>query len=390
MTEQPAKDGGRDIFLVCNAVNELGGVGTWTHQMARLFAARGHLVHVVGITPPSHPFELDEDLPYGTTTLYDVHPPSVPGARGIKGKLNVADRRRRAARAEGMREQADKLTRMFDRARPGAVVIVTQVWAMEWVALADTSALTVIGMTHESFETCRRSSRFGRVKRFYGNSGVDRLLALTREDADLWAQQRLDNVDFMPNPLPFFPQTPSPRTGKHVVSIGRLHEEKGTDLLLDAWSEVAPLHPGWTLRVYGTGSDEAALRRQCAELGLDGSVEWMGRTDDPAGALREGSVFTLASRGEGFPLSLLEAMATGVPCVAFDVAPGIREIIRDGEDGLLAPPGNTLAFARRLDSLLGDQELRDRLGEAARANIQRYRTEEIVRRWEDLFAFLER
>ncbi|MER5563535.1 glycosyltransferase [Streptomyces sp. NPDC048491] len=388
MTEQTAMGGGRDIFFVSNAVNELGGVATWSHQMARLFADRGNLVHMVGITPPSHPFELGPDLPYGTTTLYDVHPPSVPGAHGIKGKLNLADRRRRAARAEGMQEQAAKLTRMFRQARPGAVVIVTQVWAMEWVALADTSSVTVVGMTHESFEACRRSSRFGRVKRYYKD--VDRLLALTREDADLWAQQRLDNVDFMPNPLPFFPAEPSQRTSKHVVSIGRLHEEKGTDLLLDAWSEVAPRHPGWTLRIYGTGSDEEALRRQCTELGLDGSVEWMGRTDDPEGALQDGAVFTLASRGEGFPLSLLEAMATGVPCVAFDVAPGIREIIRDGEDGLLAPPGNTLIFARRLESLLADQELRDRLGDAARENIQRYRTDEIVRRWEDLFTFLER
>ncbi|MCX5382463.1 glycosyltransferase [Streptomyces sp. NBC_00083] len=388
MTEQTAKDGGRDIFIVSNAVNELGGVATWSHQMAQLFAARGNLVHMVGITPPTHAFELAADLPYGTTTLYDAHPPSVPGPRGIKGKLNLAEHRRRAARTAGMHEQAAKLTRMFRKARPGAVVIVTQVWAMEWVALADTSTVTVIGMTHESFETCRRSSRFGRVKRFYKD--VDRLLALTREDADLWAQQRLDNVDFMPNPLPFFPETPSPRTSKHVVSIGRLHEEKGTDLLLDAWAGVAPLHPGWTLRIYGSGSDEETLRRQCTALGLDGSVEWMGRTDDPAGALRDGAVFTLASRGEGFPLSLLEAMATGVPCVAFDVAPGIREIIRDGEDGLLAPPGDTLLFARRLETLLADQDLRDRFGDAARENIQRYRTDEIVRRWEDLFSFLQR
>ncbi|MFE4872910.1 glycosyltransferase [Streptomyces sp. NPDC056682] len=388
MTEVTATDGGRDIFFVSNAVNELGGVTTWSHQMARLFVERGNTVHVIGITPPTVEHELDDDLPYATTTLYDVHPPSGGRSGGLKGRLNVAEHRRRAARTAGMHEQAAKMTRLFQQARPGAIVIVTQVWAMEWVALADTSGVTVIGMTHESYETCRKSSRFGRVKRFYQD--VDRMLALTREDADLWALQRLDNVGFMPNPLPFFPEVPSPRTEKHVVSIGRLHEEKGTDLLLDAWSEVAPVHPDWTLRIYGSGSDEQALRKQCTELGLDGSVEWMGRTDDPAGALRDGSVFTLASRGEGFPLSLMEAMATGVPCVAFDVAPGIHEIIRDGEDGLLAPPGNTHVFARRLGSLIADQELRDRLGEAARENIQRYRTEEIVRRWESLFDLLQR
>jgi glycosyltransferase involved in cell wall biosynthesis len=377
---------GREIIFVSNAVNELGGVTTWSHQMARLFAGRGHRVHVVGITPPSVPHELPADLPYRTTTLYDVHPPQIPAPRGIIGRLNVPAQRRRTARTREMRRQAEKLTRLFREAGPETMVIVTQVWAMEWVALADTSAVTVIGMTHESYETCRQSSRFGRVKRFYRDA--DRMLALTREDADLWTRQRLDNVGFMPNPLPFDPDGPSRRTGKYVLSIGRLHEEKGTDLLLDAWSLTAPEHPGWTLRIYGSGSDEPALREQCTALGLDGSVEWMGRTDDVEGALREGSVFALASRGEGFPLSLMEAMAMGVPCVSFDVAPGIREIIRDGEDGLLAPPGNTQVFARRLGDLIGDQEYRDRLGEAARENIQRYRTEEIVERWESLFTLL--
>lgn len=88
--------------------------------------------------------------------------------------------------------------------------------------------------------------------------------------------------------------------------------------------------------MYGTGEDEAELRTLCTALGLDGSVDWRGRTDDVPGALADSSVFVQSSRGEGFPLALLEAMASGVPCAAFDCAPGVREIIRDGEDGLLA------------------------------------------------------
>lgn len=86
----------------------------------------------------------------------------------------------------------------------------------------------------------------------------------------------------------------------------------------------------------------------------------------------------------------MEAMATGLPCAAFDCAPGVREIVRDGEDGLLAALGNTGELARRLGMLMSDKELRDRMGDAARANIQRYGTDEVVRRWEELFAFLER
>ncbi|MEU4090592.1 glycosyltransferase [Streptomyces aureus] len=377
----------RDVFFVSNSVDELGGVTSWSHQMARLFTGRGHRVHVVGITEPAVPQELGE-LPYPTTTLYDVHPPRVGPARGLRGRLDVAERRLRAERAAGMREKAAELTALFRAARPGAVVIVTQVWAMEWVELADTTGLTVIGMSHESFEYSRRTSRFRRVLKHYKD--VDRMLALTREDADLWIRQGMDNASYMPNPLPFVPEVPSPRIENAVVSVGRLTDQKGIDMLLDAWSEVAPLHPDWRLRIYGSGEDEEILRKQCTALGLDDSVDWMGRTSDVPGALRGGSVFVLSSRGEGFPLALMEAMATGLPCAAFDCAPGVHEIVRDGEDGLLATLGNTGELARRLDTLMSDKALRDSMGDAARANVRRFTTDEVVRRWEDLFAFLER
>ncbi|WP_369247018.1 glycosyltransferase [Streptomyces sp. R41] len=385
MTEYPQ----RDIFFVSNSVDELGGVTSWSHQMARLFTERGHRVHVVGITEPAVVQRLGE-LPYPTTTLYDVHPPRVGSARGIKGRLNVAERKLRAERAAGMREQAAKLTALFRAARPGAVVIVTQVWAMEWVELADTTGQTVIGMSHESFRYARTTSRFRRVLKHYKD--VDRMLALTREDADLWIGQGMNNASFMPNPIPFLPEVPSPRTENVVVSVGRLHDQKGIDILLDTWAEVAPRHPDWRLRIYGSGEDEdeEILKKQCTALGLDDSVEWMGSTSDVPGAMRGGSVFVLSSRGEGFPLVLMEAMATGLPAAAFDCAPGVREIIRDGEDGLLATLGNTGELARRLDTLMSDKGLRDAMGEAARVNIQRYTADEIVRRWEELFAFLER
>ncbi|MEU5159939.1 glycosyltransferase [Streptomyces sp. NPDC020875] len=382
--------GARDVFIVTNSVDELGGITNWSHQIAGLFHDRGHRVHRIGITPApeGRRRDLGAAPPYRTTTLYDAHPPALKPVRGVRGRLDLVERRRRAAHRAGMRRRAAELTRLFREARPGAVVIVAQVWAMEWVALADLTGVRVIGMSHESYETCRKSSRFQRVKRFYADA--DRMLALTREDADLWIRQRLDHVGFIPNPLPFFPDAPSPRTARNVVSIGRLHEEKGVDLLLETWARVAPHHPEWTLRIYGTGEEEAALHAQAAALGVTDSVAWMGRTDDVAGALRDSSVFVLSSRGEGFPLAPMEAMASGVPCVAFDVAPGVREIITDGEDGLLAPPGNPERLADGLRRLLADEELRDAMGERARRNVQRYSTERILDRWERLFALLER
>ncbi|WP_411073507.1 glycosyltransferase [Streptomyces sp. cmx-4-7] len=389
-TRRTAVSGGRDVFIVSNSVDETGGVTTWTHQMARQFAGRGHRVHVVGITPApaGRRHHFPGPLPYATTTLYDEHPPQVRPLRGVRGRLNAVERRRHAVRAAGMRERADRMTALFAAARPGAVVIVTQVWAMEWVTLADTGRLIVIGMGHESYAASAATSRLSRMKRHYRD--VDRLLLLTPGDADRWIRAGMDNVGHMPNALPFVPPAPVPRTGKVVVSVGRLSHEKGMDMLLDSWAEVAPRRPDWKLRIYGTGDEELRLLRRTADLGLDGSVEWRGRTDDVLGALSEASVFAQASRAEGFPITLLEAMAAGVPCAAFDCAPGVREIVRDGEDGLLARLGNTVELGGHIDALIADEELRNRMGDAAFANVRRYAPDRITDRWEELFAFLER
>lgn len=378
----------RDVFFVANEVNELGGVARWQAQMAGLLAERGHRVTIVGIAPPEVPMDLGANPPFDTVTLYEVRPPGKWRPKGLLDRANLAARRQESSRDKGVRRSTEKLSALFRAARPGAMIVVTQVWAMEWVALADTAGHPVIGMSHESYEYSKQSSRFQRVEKFYKD--VDRLLLLTQEDADLWAGRGLNNVSFMPNPLPMMPETPSPRTEKVVASVGRLSHQKGIDMLLDAWAEAAPRQPGWRLKIYGAGELEAPLKAQCTALGLDDSVEWVGQTSDVPAALRGASVFVQSSRGEGFPLALLEAMACGLPCAAFDCAPGVHEIIDDGVDGLLARPGNTSELARQLVKLMADAELRDRMGELARENVQRYTPESITRRWEDLFDFLER
>jgi glycosyltransferase involved in cell wall biosynthesis len=377
----------RDIFIVCNSVDELGGVTTWSHRMAGLFAARGHRVHLIGITPAGTAHALPDGAVYPMTTLYDEHPPPAWRPRTLVDRLNAPARARQSRRRAGMREQARKLSQLFRAAGPHAVVIVAQVWAMEWVELADTGGLTVIGMSHESYRACERSSRYARVLRHY--AGVDRFLALTREDADLWARAGMSNAGFMPNALPWLPARISARTEKTVATVARLSHEKGIDLLLDAWRLAVTENPGWVLHVHGAGEEEAELREQSVRLGVDASVRWMGPTRDVPGALSAASLFALPSRAEGFPLTLLEAMVSGLPCVAFDVAPGVRGIIDDGVDGFLAAPGNPRSFADRLGQLMGDGELRDTMGDRAARSVLRFAPEKVVKRWEELFAFLE-
>lgn len=378
----------RDVFIVSNSTDELGGVTAWTHRTAQLFQERGHRVHTIGIHAAELRMALPEPPGYPVTPLYPSHPPTPWAPRGVRDRFRFTARRDEAARVARKRQAVDRLSEIFRDARPGGVVIVSQVWAMEWVGEADTTGLRVIGMSHESYDYSRASHRYRWIKNHY--AGLDHWLVLTEEDADIWAGDGMNNVGFMPNALAALPEVPSPRRGKTVASIGRLTDQKGIDMLLDTWALVAPQRPDWRLDVYGAGEDEAGLRAQCTDLGLDGSVAWRGRTDDVPGALAASSVFVQSSRGEGFPLALMEAMASGVPCAAFDCAPGVREIVRDGEDGLLAPAGDIGELADRLLRLTGNPRMRDAMGDRARANVQRFSEVEIMRRWEDLFAFLER
>ncbi|EHM30238.1 MULTISPECIES: glycosyltransferase [Streptomyces] len=378
----------RDIFIVSNSTDELGGVTAWTHQTARLFADQGHRIHVIGIHASDLKMALPGQPAHPVTALYPAHPPTPWTPHGVRDRFRLPTRRKETARGAAKKRAVARLSEIFATARPGAVVIVTQVWAMEWVGEADTTGLRVIGMSHESYGYSRASHRYRWIKNHYKD--LDHWLVLTEEDADQWAGDGMNNVGFLPNALSRLPAVPSPRTARTVASIGRLSDQKGIDLLLDSWALVAPARPDWRLRVYGTGEDEAALKARCTGLGLDGSVEWMGRTDDVERALAEASVFVQSSRGEGFPLALLEAMASGVPCAAFDCAPGVREIVRDGEDGLLAPAGDVAALADRLLRLTGNPRLRDAMGARARSGVQRFSEPETLRRWEELFAFLER
>jgi glycosyltransferase involved in cell wall biosynthesis len=364
----------RDVFIVCNNVEELGGLQRWAHHIAHLFTERGHRVHLVGVDHADRPHDYGQDPPYAVTVLHRRRPPR---RRGRPSRL-----RHRLV----VRRGAARLSALFRTARPGGIVIAAQVYAMEWVARADTAGMPVIGMSHESYEATRQSSRYARVKRHF--AGTDLLLALTEADADAWAFDDMSGAAAMPNPLHVTPVSVSPRTEPVVVRLGRLSFEKGQDMLLEAWAEVAPRHPAWRLRLYGTGPEEATLRRYAERLSLGKSVEFAGATSDLESALTGASVFALSSREEGFPMSIIEAMAYGLPTVAFDCAPGVRELLTDGHDGTVVTPGNVVEFAAALDRLMDDVRLRGELGEAARESVRRYAPETIVDRWEREFALV--
>lgn len=377
----------RDIFIICNDVDGLGGVQRFSHTLGTILAERGHRVRLVGIVRPEVTHDYGDDQPYDVLTIHDTRPPRVVSGKWWRRHTPGAALRK-SRRARFIRRGARRLSVVFAAAQPGSVIICTQVWAMEWLSVADTHGIPVIGMSHESFAASKATGRYGRVRRYFAD--VDRLLVLTQADADMWANNGMSNVGAMPNPLTLAVPEPSKLTEKVVIGLGRLSHEKGFDLLVEAWALVAPKHPDWEVRVYGSGPEDEELSKQIANAGLESSFHLMGQIQRVARALHDASIFVMPSRAEGWPLALGEAMASGLPCVAFDCAPSIRELLTDGEDSIVVPPGRVGDLAEAIDGLIGDAQRRRAMGAHALAAADRFTSEAIADRWEQEFTNLFR
>jgi glycosyltransferase involved in cell wall biosynthesis len=190
----------------------------------------------------------------------------------------------------------------------------------------------------------------------------------------------------IPNPVDLTPAAPSRPGAGRLVAVGRLVHQKGFDLLLAAFARIAPEHPEWTLTIWGEGEQRAALEASCAHLGLAGRVRLPGITKRPGQWVEQADVLVLSSRYESFGNVITEAMAAGLPVIAFSCPWGPGEILRDGEDGLLVPPEDVGALAAAMRRLILDTDLRRRLGQAAARNVRRFAREAVIAEWDALAA----
>jgi glycosyltransferase involved in cell wall biosynthesis len=160
------------------------------------------------------------------------------------------------------------------------------------------------------------------------------------------------------------------RRGPVLCALTLLRPGKGLETLIDALPQVLDRHPQLQVAIGGEGPDRDSLRRAAHAAGVAAAVHFLGPTDDPASMLRGADIFVHPSWAEAFPYVILEAMSAGLPILASDVG-GIAEAVIDGESGLLVPSGERRALGDALRTLLGDAELRSRLGTAARLRVGR-------------------
>ncbi len=229
---------------------------------------------------------------------------------------------------------------------------------------------------------------------------LDRVVAISREtEAELMAHgfpadrivripNGVDTIRFAPAPDPEAARRKTGLGPETALFLGRLDAQKGLDVALQAWGKVVRSRPAAELVLAGDGPARAALEAEAHRLGLGNRVRFLGARQEPETLLRASRVFLLSSRSEGMSNALLEAMATGLPCVASRIG-GNRDLLEDGITGLLVPPGEPDALAEALVAVLEDAGLRHRLGAAARAAaLEGYRMDRVVERYAALYAAL--
>lgn len=171
-----------------------------------------------------------------------------------------------------------------------------------------------------------------------------------------------------------------------IAQVARLDSIKDHLTAVRAMSLAESSAPGLHLAIVGEGPARAMIEAEIEKLDLRGRVHLMGLRRDVPSILRGSDIALLTSVSEGIPLTLIEGMACGLPCVSTDVG-GIREVVEDGRTGLLCPVGEPGAIAAALGRLAGDRRLRGTMGAAGRDTAEsRFSERQMIDRYEELFS----
>ncbi|MGX4692249.1 glycosyltransferase [Streptomyces sp. JNUCC 63] len=219
--------------------------------------------------------------------------------------------------------------------------------------------------------------------------GLDAITVLSPEEQDNLGRlvpNVRDRISVMPNCIPDPGGRVSDGTGKVVVTAGVLKPHKNFHGLVDAFATVAERHPDWRLRIYGSGVEEAALRRRIHERNLYDHVHLMGPAFPVTAEFAKGSIFVLPSLREPFGNVTVEAMTRGLPVVSMDCDHGPRNILTPGTDGLLVPLDDTEAMAAAINELIEDEGLRVKMGREARRTAERFAPGPSAERFEAIVA----
>ncbi len=213
------------------------------------------------------------------------------------------------------------------------------------------------------------------------------IIALTKDNRDTWkTKYNIDNVVEIPNPI-------DPGINRNhcydidsrkIVSVGRICYQKNYETLIEVAKIAFAKATGWEWDIYGDGKDRQNIERLITENGLESSVILKGNVSNMYELYKNYAMQVMTSRFEGFPMTLLEGMANGLPLLGFDV-PGVGEVIKNGENGYLVDPFNASDMAEKILGLINSDELRRKFSDNSFSSCDNYGIGAAIEKWNSLF-----
>ena len=202
-------------------------------------------------------------------------------------------------------------------------------------------------------------------KRIYAKAY--RIVFQTEQARNYFPQNIRKKGIIIPNPInDEIPERFIGKRRKEIVTVGRLKKQKNYPLLLRAFSNVYQKYPDWKLRIFGQGILEPELKQLCKDLGISKGVEFCGFVSNVTEKINQSGMFVLSSDYEGISNAMLEALATGLPCICTDCpAGGARMMIKDHENGILVPVRNEQKLSEAMLELIENPMLAERLSKNA-------------------------
>lgn len=371
-----------------------GGVEKVTCSLANEMTARGHSVTILyRESKEGHAyFPLDHRVPEhnilyenGKYVIQDKLPMRIRIKREFFRLFNARKAHEINAEAKG-KSYGPSIRKWLERIRPD-VIVSTSMPSTKYVIENAGSRVPVITMIHSQPSVQFADIAVSEQRAVAKGAGIQILLpsgiAVTKKYfPDLPIYIIGNAVEIPAQPVDLQAQKDKYR----IVSVGVLNNNKNQKLLLEAFAELAESFPQWEMEFWGsnTGNYAKELEQYIRSHHLEDRVFLKGTSKNVNSDIYDrADIYVIPSKKEGFPLSLTEAMAAGIPAVGLRSCPGVNELIRNGETGYLTE-ASVNSLREKLELLMSDRKLRVQIGEAGRKAMDEYKSEKIWNQWEEL------
>ncbi len=210
----------------------------------------------------------------------------------------------------------------------------------------------------------------------------DLFVALSNESLKEW---NVKNGKVIPNFNWFKTSETALLQSKKALMIARHSHEKGLDRIVPIWKKVVEKHPDWKLEIYGKSTENQEIENLIRKFDLENNISLFEPIKNVQEKYLEASMYLMSSRTEAFPMVLIEAISSGLPCIAYDCPVGPRTIIENNKNGFLIEDGNETAFVNAICILIDNQNLRLEMGKNAKISSEKYNLDVIMQNWDKLF-----